>query len=443
MTLPHVVIVGGGIAGLTVAYRLRGKARVTVLEKARRTGGKLMTERADGFVIEHGPDVFLTRKPWAAELCEELGLAMQPTNPESRGSFIRWKEKLHPLPEGFGGLVPTRWIPVLRSRLLSPRGKLRLLLEPLAPTREGDGDEPLGQFVRRRLGNEAFERIVGPLLSGIYGGDPDALSLEATFPQLRRMEQETGSLVRGARARRRKGVKGAMVFATLSEGLGALPESLLERCEADIRCSVQVQSVEKDLSAWSIETADSTLVAQAVVVATPARAAADMLPETVSRTLNEFTTGSTVTVTLGWREGPELEGYGFLAPEGDVRACTWSSTKILGRAPKGGGLARVFFGRGPEDPWLSASDGKLIERAHAEVRRVTGHAASPDLARVTRWIDAQPLYTLGHPERLDRIEGHLADCPGLFLTGASYRGVGIPDVIHHANQTARRVLAYL
>lgn len=457
MTRPRVVIIGGGLAGLTVAYRLRDHADVTIFEKAAEPGGKLRSEAIGGFLIEHGPDVFLARKPWARELCEELGLEVQSTNPDVPGSFIRWNGRLHPLPEGFSGLVPTRWGPLLRTSLLSPRGKARLLLEPLIPRRRNEGDETLGAFVRRRLGQEAYERLVHPLLSGIYGGDIDAVSLQATFPRFHELEREFGSLIRGAASGRRARAVGP-VFVTLRDGMGALPEALIRASGARVVTGAASVAVSRETGGWRVRFARSetppdgavamseALEGQAVVVATPAFEAAPILGNAspaIAIELALIPYNSSILVTLGWSQSFPLPGYGYLNPpreNPDVRACTWSSSKITGRAPEPGTLVRLFFGRDPADPWLEASDEDLIARATREVRETMEIDAAPSLTRVTRWPRAQPAYIMGHLDRLSRIDHLLDESPGLFLTGSAYRGVGIPDVVHHANQTAQKVI---
>lgn len=457
MTRPRVVIIGGGLAGLTVAYRLRDHADVTILEKASEPGGKLRSEAIGGFLIEHGPDVFLARKPWARELCEELGLEVQGTNPDVPGSFIRWNGRLHPLPEGFSGLVPTRWGPLLRTSLLSPRGKARLLLEPLIPRRRNEGDETLGAFVRRRLGQEAYERLIHPLLSGIYGGDIDAVSLRATFPRFHELEREFGSLIRGAAAGRQARVVGP-AFVTLRDGMGALPAALIRASGARVVTGAASVAVSQEAEGWRVSLERSVappdgavamseaLEGQAVVLATPAFEAARMLGNAapaIAGELDGIPYNSSILVTLGWSQSFPLPGYGYLNPpreSPDVRACTWSSSKISGRAPEPGTLVRLFFGRGPADPWLEASDEDLIACATREVRETMEIDATPAFTRVTRWHRAQPAYTMGHLDRLGRIDHLLDASPGLFLTGSAYRGVGIPDVVHHANQTAQKVI---
>ena len=262
----HVVIVGGGISGLTTAWRLQQQARaacgpvdITILERRESTGGKLITEQVDGYTVEHGPDIFLARKPWAVNLCRDLGLEneLQPTNPDLRGSFIQRRGRLHPLPSGFSGLVPTELGPLLRTPLLSWAGKARLAMEGFVPKRRESGDEALGAFIRRRLGREAYERLVHPLLSGIYGGDIDTISLRATFPQFHELEQEHGSLVRGMLQQRRSSTAEGPAFVTLRGGMATLPRHLSEKVGADVRTGSTASSVERapgDLfgSMWTV-----------------------------------------------------------------------------------------------------------------------------------------------------------------------------------------------
>lgn len=462
MSAPRIVVVGGGISGLTAAYRLGRSmpdSQVTLVEASERLGGKLETERFEDYVIDHGPDVFLSRKPWAVELCRELGLELQPTNPDLKGSFIQRRGRLHPLPEGFGGLVPTSWVSLARTSLLSPRGKARIALEALLPASKGTGDESLGAFVRRRLGVEAYDRLIHPLLGGIYGGDIDALSLEATFPQFRQMEREHGSLIRAARVKMRASRTSVStpLFYTLRDGMQALPDRLSTVCRTQARLGVAVTSIESVPTAenprqLSVRLGDgSTLEADAVICTTPAHVAADALAphEKVADILRAIPYNSSSIVTLAFDRDQvphSLDGYGYLIPASEgkaVRACTWTSSKIPGRAPAGGVLLRLFFGRSTDDPWLEAGDEELLACAADELKATLGVESRPKFHRVRRWLRGQPAYSLGHPERLRQLDSALTELPGLFLTGSAYRGVGIPDCIRQANETAVSVTNYL
>jgi len=488
-----VLIIGGGISGLGAAWRLRQAAphlRITLLEASTACGGKLVTEHVDGYTIEHGPDIFLARKPWALALCHELGLEneLMPTNPAFHGSFVQLGGQLHPLPPGMSGLVPSRLGPLLSTRLLSPAGKLRLAMEWFVPRRRGGADEALGRFIRRRFGREMHERLMGPLLGGIYGGDVDALSLQATFPQFHELEAVHGSLLRGARARQRRESGVAAVgsrasgssdpvaesaFVTLRGGMQRLPETLVRRllagdnpvqivtgCRVDHAAPVGLPAGTGSGSAWRVQTkalvegaheqVARTFEAQHVIVTTPAYTAADMLGGALAEELRGIRYNSSVMVTVGFaREAIShpLDGYGYLVPEAEgkaVRACTWSSSKIAGRAPSDRVLLRFFFGRHAEDPLLQASEQQLLSHVACELVDVLGVApgvaARPALVRIRRWLRAQPAYTAGHLDRLERVDRLVAKLPGLVLTGSAYRGVGIPDAIRQSGEAAHRVL---
>jgi oxygen-dependent protoporphyrinogen oxidase len=351
-----------------------------------------------------------------------------------------------------------------RTSLLTTRGKARIALEALLPASSGTEDESLGAFVRRRLGAEAYDRLIHPLLGGIYGGDIDALSLEATFPQFRQMERDHGSVIRAARAKARDGKGGASkgarvkapLFYTLRDGMQCLPDGLAAASKATVRLGVTAASIDpvQDAGAQSfrVDLSDgSTVEGDAVICTTPAYAAADALAghAAVADVLRSIPYNSSLIVTLAFgREqvSHPLDGYGYLIPvtEGKaVRACTWSSTKIPGRAPDGEVLIRLFFGRSPKDPWLEAGDDELLACAAEELKSTLGIESSPKFHRVRRWIRGQPAYTMGHPERLHELDTALASLPGLFLTGSAYRGVGIPDCIRQANETVLSVTNYL
>jgi len=464
---PHLIVVGAGISGLTTAWRLQEKAkaaalpvRITILEQAEAVGGKLLTENVEGYTIEHGPDVFLAKKPWALTLCRDLGLEdeLQPTNPNLKGSYIQQNGKLHPLPPGFSGVVPTELGPLLKTPLLSWAGKVRLAFERFIRARRSTDDEPLGAFVRRRIGRNAYERLVHPLLSGIYGGDIDEISLQATFPQFHELEREHGSLIRGIRRQRQQKAITGPAFVTLKGGLAALPHRLVEVLDADLKTGTSATRIERfpadtGRANWTVHTKDgSELSADAVVLSGPAWHSAEVVRsanEQLAGVLEEIPYNSSLILTLAFKKedvSHPLDGYGYLIPaiEGKpIRAVTWSSSKILGRAPADGVLIRLFFGRSPEDPWLDASESDLLAAARDELSYMLGIDTKPVFYRVRRWLRAQPAYTMGHPDRLRRIDEVLQDLPGLHLCGSAYRGVGIPDCIHLAEQTASAVFEYL
>lgn len=474
-------MIGGGIAGLAAAYRLTRIApgtSLTLVDSARRLGGKILTERRDGFVIEGGPDSFLSIKPGALELCLELGLEerLRGTEPETRRTFVSRRGRLFEIPEGLSGLVPSRLGPILRSRLFSPLGKARIGLEALLPPRRPEGDESLASFVTRRLGREAYERLLEPLMAGIYAGDGHSLSLQATFPQLRDLERLHGGIWRGLRARGGTG-PGAVAdapdpglghrsvaaggrwpaFLTLAGGLEDLVWALSSRlADAEVRLGCAAERLQRTPQGFSLRLAGGeTLAAGAVVLAVPAPDGASLLSDLdadLAAGLRAIPHLSTATVALAWPQAQvrrALDGYGYIVPRSEGRAalaCTWTSSKFPHRAPQGQTLIRVFIGRagdagGPDLDRLQ--DEEIAALARAEAGGVLGVTAPPALARVFRWPAGMPQYNLGHPERVAAIEARLARHPGLFLAGNALRGVGLPDCIRSGEAAAAGAAAHL
>ncbi|MCC7024683.1 MAG: protoporphyrinogen oxidase [Thermomicrobiales bacterium] len=464
---PPVVVIGGGITGLAAAYRLAREAphtRITLIEADERLGGKIATEYRDGFVIEAGPDSFLASKPRGAGLAAELGLGdrLQGVTPQPKRAFILFRGRLHDLPEGLTGLVPTRLGPLARSTLLSPAGKARVALDYLLPARDGDDDESLGAFVRRRLGNEAWERLVEPLMSGIYAADGDRLSLAATFPQLRQAERSHGGLIRGVLAARKGTAQAGSTprspFLTPVGGLGEIVAALereLRARDVTIRTGVMATRVARDDASYVVEIEDGeTLRADTIIVATPAFAAAALLSRLDSAMGGDLAAipyASTAIVSLAYRREAiphALPGHGYVVPRvegGPILAGTWSSRKWAERAPEGWELLRVFIGRaGPLEAELAAlDDERLVGIARQELTARLGVSAPPALAIVRRWTRGMPQYLLGHPERVARIERRAREHPGLFLAGAAFHGVGLPDCIASGERAAEAAIAFL
>jgi oxygen-dependent protoporphyrinogen oxidase len=501
--MQKIVVIGGGIAGLAAAYHLSKKARqenlpleVTVLEAANYWGGKIVTDRVDGFVIEGGPDTFLRSKPWAVQLCRELGLEdrLQGTNPHQKNTYVLHGQRLRPLPEGLTMMVPTQFMPMLRTGLLSWPQKARMGLDFFLPSRPLDGDESLGNFVSRRLGRSAYENLIEPLMSGIYAGDGDQLSLQSTFPYLREWELKHGGLVKGALAARRlrarqspaaghpapggvsspAGVPAAIassannrsIFLTPTNGLAEIVDGLTARLSdfgVDLRLNAAVQRIEAlhdpanppeqtsvpagRYRIW-LEKGES-LSADAIILATPAFAAGQLLAELdpgLSHELQAIPYVSTATVSMAYRQadlGRPLDGYGYVIPRREGRkalACTWTSTKFPHRAPQDSALLRVFIGRAGQEAEIPWDEAGLLELAKEEVRLTLGIDASPLLWRVFIWERAMPQYNIGHPQRLERIEAALQRWPGIALAGNGYRGIGIPDCIHSGQQAAEYLL---
>jgi oxygen-dependent protoporphyrinogen oxidase len=462
----HVVIVGGGISGLSAAeclVRSDVAVRVTVLEGSSRLGGPIQTERRDGFVLELGPDVVVASKPAARALCERLGIGdrLHGTNPAARGAYVLRGGRLHRLPPGLSGLMPTRLLPFLASGLLSPLGKARALAEPLVPGRVHGPEESVAEFVSRRLGREMYERLVEPLLTGIYAGDGASLSLAATFPQLAAMERAHGGLLRGLRAARRaaesRAEPSSSAFLSLPTGMHELVEALERRLAASgrvtIRRRAEVRAVEADGTGGARVrlAAGEAIDADAVIVATPAHAAGALVrgaDAPLAAELDAIVHSSTAIVTLAFDAaslGRRLDATGYVVPRAErreVMACTWSSTKFLGRAPGDAALVRLFLGGSHHPAVVDEDDASLLARARAELRETVGVRADPRFVRVVRWPKGMPQYHRGHRERVARIEQRVeARHAWLSLAGNAYHGVGIPDCIRSGERAAERALA--
>jgi oxygen-dependent protoporphyrinogen oxidase len=448
----HVVIIGGGITGLAAAYTLAtrihsagGVLSCTLIEGSGRLGGKILTEHSEGFVIEGGPESFLAQKPWGTELCGRLGLAdsLIGTNPQHRKTFVWLGGRLHKLPEGLVMGIPAKLGPFLRTTLLSWPAKLRLGAEFFLPPNAHTRDESLGAFFRRRLGQEALDHIVEPLLTGIYTGDADQLSLLATFPRFRDMEQEHGSLLKALWHAKRKtdntGVA-ATPFITLRQGLGHLVLTLENSLKGTtLLTGTRVRELRRqNEQRYVIVMDDHSIVADAVIMTTPAYDAAELLTP-LDPVLGEHLAGivyaGSVTISLGFRKTDlrhDLDGYGFVVPRVEHRqltASTWTSSKWDHRAPQDSVLLRCYLGGVGREDVLTRTDQELINIARDELRLILGIHRAPVIARVYRWPRGMPQYQLGHLDRLAAITERLGRLPGMFLAGAGYRGVGIPDCI--------------
>lgn len=451
MNTPRVVIVGGGIAGLAAARRLREQlptSRITLLERAGKVGGKLRTEQIGGFLIEAGPDSFLGAKPEVRALAHALGISdrIEGTRPASPRAYVMRGGRLRAIPEGLSGLVPSRLGPLLSSSLLSWRGKARLALDVALPRGRTAGDEPAERFITRRLGGEAWSWLVQPLLAGIYGGDGGALSSESVLPELRRRELRHGSVLR----RGRGPVGGTPGFFTFRGGMQELVDTLAAQLhDVELCTGADVTAVEKDGEGFRVHLADgSSMPAGAVIVATPAHAAARQCaavdPE-LSSLLGRIPFASCATVSLAFREvalDTLPNGHGYLrasAERGAALAVTWVSRKFNGRAPEGGALVRVFLdGRAA----ASEDEGVLILAARAELQTV-GITAEPLFARVQRWPLGMPQYAPGHRSLAASIQQAVRRVPGFALAGHSYDGVGISDAIRSAHSAADSIATQL
>lgn len=463
-----VAVVGGGVSGLAAAYRLvtsdRG-IKVVVLEASDRVGGVVRTESIDGFTIDGGPDSFLSMKPRGMGLVRELGLEgrLQWTNEANRGSFVYSRGALHPLPEGLTGLIPTKLAPMARTSLVSPRGKARMALDFLLPPKKGDDDESLRAFIGRRIGFEVFDNLIEPLMAGIYSGDGSQLSLAATFPQLRAAEKEHGGLLQGVLAGRKQqtiraiGQQVKQGFVSFPSGMHELPDALKAGIESHggiVRTCHRVLRIDRtDEGAFIIEQQGegqtSSRFVNKVILATPAPVQVKLLQSIsreASQAMAEIPVASSAAVLLGYRETPDAtapRNYGYLVPRVEqrpVKAISWLSSKWHGRAPEGHFLVRAFLGRAGQQEVLEQSDEELVEIVQHELREVSGIRGDPVLQRVYRLNGVMPQFTIGHLERVARVETAIASVAGLEIAGNMLYGVGIPDCIAVGERATDRLL---
>jgi len=467
--IPRVAVLGGGITGLAAAYRLRELAaaheiplETILLESTDRVGGALETIRSDGYVIETGADSILSEKPSALRLVKRLGLEADiiGTQERFRRTYVVHDRKLVEIPDGFSLMAPALLRPVLRSRLFSPFGKLRILAEPLIPRRRRRGDESLAAFVKRRLGRQVLERVAQPLAGGIYTGDPATLSVAATMPRFVELERRYGSLIRGLKAASRSNraarqANGARwsLFISFTNGVAQLSDALAIRLGNSVRCRAHVTGLECQTPAerprrrtWRLRLEDDLSVeADAVVCTIPAYAAAPLLrphSEILAERLEEIEYASAATVNMAFREtdfASAPQSFGFVVPAIERRkiiAGSFSSLKYPGRAPGGMVLARVFLGGALQTEMMALDDNELLAAATEEFAALLGVRALPALTHVRRWPHSMPQYAIGHLQRAAAIEQEAARLSHFALAGAFLRGVGIPDCVQAGESAA-------
>ena len=470
----RVVVVGAGLTGLAAAHRLltrpasRRPTEVIVLEAKDRVGGAIWTDRVNGFTLEGGADSFITNKPWALDLCRELGLGDRVigTDDRNRRSFVVRKGKLLPVPEGFVLMAPGRLLPLLSSPILSIRGKARMLLDLVLPRKTDGADESLAAFVRRRLGREALDRLVQPLVGGIYTADPAELSLKATLPQFPAMERDHGSLILGA-IRQAKGgrsslqVQGASgarygLFASLDSGMDTLPHALLDALPPrTVRTGTAVRRISRPDPGkpWRVELLDGPPIeAGGVILTTETHASARLIdgfdPE-LALQLRSVPYASSAIVTVAYpreRIKHPLDGFGFVVPaiEGrSILAASFLSVKFPSRAPSGTALIRVFVGGATQPNLFDLDDAELKTLVRAELASLIGAKGEPLLIEVARHARAMPQYTLGHLDRVAAIRARAAHHHRLVLAGNAFNGVGIPDCVRSGQEAATALLVAL
>ena len=467
----RAIVIGGGITGLSAAYRLKSEAEnrnlsleITLLEASSRVGGVIQTEHRDGFIIEHGPDAFISTKPWAKALCEELGLAdkLIGTNPKVRRSFVVRERKLLPVPEGFYMMAPGSFGPFLKSPIFSWRGKFRIALDLFISRRSDIDDESVADFVRRRLGTEAFERMAQPMIGGIYTSDAENLSLKATFPRFLEMEREHGSIIKALLAQKRKATQTSRdtsgprysLFLSFTSGMQTLVDTLAENLAGCIRFLSRVNTIQQkeNEKGWRVCLEDGkVLETDLLCLALPAPQTSKILSG-VSPSLAEklsaipYTSSATVNLAFRREDIPHpLNGMGFVVPiteQLNLVGCSFSSVKFENRAPVDHVLLRIFIGgntfEGKINGNLTQND--LVSTALKDVSNLLGIKKEPVFSIVSEHSQAMAQYLVGHKKLIHEIEKLTKDLPSLELAGNAYHGIGIPDCIHSGEQAALTLL---
>ena len=458
--MPRVVVIGGGISGLAAAHRLlelNPSLDLTLIEGSARLGGTLRTDQREGFLLERGPDSFITEKPEAVALAKRLGIESRliETNQNHRRSFIVRNGRLRPVPEGFQLLAPSRIWPFLTTDIFSVLGKVRMAGDLILPRRTTNGlsDESLSSFVRRRLGREALERMAQPMVGGIYTADPETLSLRATLPRFLQMEQDHRSLILAMlrKSRAQSGTSGARygLFLSFDHGMEVLVQALKDKISGcEIKLNTKVAAIVRERG-WKLRTdKNETIHADAVCLAVPAYVAAQVLTgvnQTLAAQFNQIKYASTATINIAFRREAiqhPLDGFGFVVPFVEKRsliACSFSSVKFPGRAPDDHVLLRVFVGGALQPEMFGLDETEMLNRVESDLHELLGITSRPLFAEVSKWQNSMPQYEVGHLDRIAAIENSVRELRGLTLAGNAYRGAGIPDCIRSGETAAESI----
>ncbi len=460
----RVTIIGAGVSGLACAYRLLELSKeknipleLNILDAGEKAGGTLSSVEENGFLMEEGPDCFITEKPAALELCKKLGLEDQliKTNQSLKQSFILKGTKLHPIPEGFYLLAPSRLMPLMTTSLLSPMGKIRAALEPLIKVRRDPQDESVGHFVRRRLGTEVFEALAQPLIGGVYNADPDELSVNACTPSFKEMEIKYGSLLKAMAARRLNAqaqVSGARysLFVSFKKGMQTLAEALTSKIPAEsMWLQSPVESLKPtDKGTWEIEANGRTQGVDAVVLAiqpSKMRPLIGQLDKEWDKLLSGIPAHDSATLNLGFRRQDvdhPLNGFGFVVPSREKKlivGCTFASQKFEDRAAEGNVLLRVFLGLVAVQKLRAEGESYLIEKILEELNPILNLRDQPIARHLAIYNASMSYFRPGHLSQASRMEQKASEFKGLYLAGNGLRGVGIPDTIASGQSAAEKI----
>lgn len=463
-----VAILGGGITGLATAFYLQKEANeknlpidFTLIEATHRLGGKMQTVVRDGFIIEKGPDSFIARKKSASRLAQLIGIEDTLVSNTAGRSYILVHGRLHPMPNGAVMGIPTKLTPFITTGLFSISGKMRAAADFVLPKSKVHEDESLGQFFRRRLGNEVVENLIEPLISGIYASDIDQMSLMATFPDFYQIEQKYRSLILGMRKgipTSRKNPKSSDgekkgIFLTPKGGLQSFIDALEKKIDPkSILKGYRVQKVEKTETGYRIILNNQKILTVDAVISTLSHR---VLPSVFSDyhifdEMKHIPSTSVATVALAFPKEAiqkDINGTGFVVSRNSdfsITACTWVHKKWPHACPDGKVLLRCFVGRPGDEAIVDLSDDQIIKIVLEDVNKTMNITMEPEFAIVSRWKNAMPQYTVGHLERISTVLTQVDQkLPGVFLAGSSFRGLGIPDCINQGEEAVKKVIHYL
>lgn len=460
----NIVVVGGGITGLTASYYLQETIkrknlpyRVTLLEASDRLGGKIHTVHRDGFTIERGADSFLERKKHAVKLIEQLGMANRLVRNKTGQAYILLHDQLQAIPQGSFMGIPTQLKPLLSSQLFSLIGKLRIGLELFLPKGKSSKDQSLGYFLRRRLGDECVDHLIEPLLSGVYSSDIDQMSLMATFPQFYHLEQKNRSLIKGLRQtipQERRGTgKRSGQFLTLEGGFETLIDELVNQIdEGTIKREVSVEQVEHNKSGFTIHSSHGNEYhADACLMAIPHKTVPEIFRSyDLFQPFDDIPSSSVANVVLAFDQKDitkSMNGTGFVVSRKSdyrVTACTWTNEKWPHTTPHKQVLLRAYVGKPDDQDVVYLEDEEIVNLVRAELSRIIPLQAEAKFSLVTRYPQLMPQYTVGHQERITDVKQAVRkQLPGVFLAGSSYDGVGVPDCIRQAEEAANKIICFL